>query len=465
MTPRTFVTGPHVRQRLAIASVVGLILCTSASHLHAADGRFLLAVDAPTLQSILAKYDLLLDAAVDAHGFYRVRDPEERDAATLIGALRTDLRVQGVEVDRPRVKTERPAGLRLDQSTDAILEALRTSERVPYFGSAVPRAYVEQPAATIIGLASAQERGTGSTVVAVIDTGIDPTHPALRGVIVPGFDFTQDIPGSASEWGDVSGTTAAILQQSTDAILEQREVVTMNQSTAALLAGTAASAVRSGALPPTFGHGTMVAGLVHLAAPTAQIMPLKVFRGDGSATLYDIVRAVYYATDHGARVINMSFSLAASSIELERAVRYAYSRGVVIVSSAGNAGRLVEHVYPAASTVVVGVASTSNLDLRSAFSNYGNDTVDLAAPGEGLLTTYPGGGYALVWGTSFSAALTSGGVALLVRGSQAEPHDEAETIEKSVMSAKPLVPSLGAGRLDLPRALKALDRAVEATEP
>jgi len=63
-----------------------------------------------------------------------------------------------------------------------------------------------------------------------------------------------------------------------------------------------------------FGHGTMTAGIVHLIAPTAKIMPLKAFRADGSSNLSDIIRAIYYAADHGANVISMSFSLSQPSL-------------------------------------------------------------------------------------------------------------------------------------------------------
>jgi subtilisin family serine protease len=416
-----------------------------------------MAIDPALLQSVLTDHGLLIEDAIEEHGVYRVRDPQERDRTELALALRADLRVQGFEVDRPRIVTDRPSGLSIDQSTDAILETLRHDERVPYYGTSVPRAYVEQAAATLVGLEAAHARSTGTTIVAVIDTGVDPDHPALRGVITPGFDFTRDVPGTPSAWSDLSETIAARLQQSTDAILEQARLVVLNQSTAAILGGAAADTVKQGSVPSAFGHGTMVAGLVHLVAPTASIMPLKVFRADGSAELYDIVRAVYYAVDHGARVINMSFSMSARSIELGRAVRYAHDHGAVLVSSAGNGGQFVEHLYPAASDVVLGVASTSNGDLKSAFSNYGNDTVDIAAPGEALLTTYPGGGYALVWGTSFSAALASGGASLLVEGTPRNSHDEAEVIEESMLSAQPVGAYLGAGRIDLPRALRARD--------
>src|SRR5262249_41072068 len=154
-----------------------------------------------------------------------------------------------------------------------------------------------------------------------------------------------------------------------------------------------------GGLPPALGHGTMVAGLVRLAAPTAQIMPLRAFTNDGAASEFDIVRAIYWAVDHGANVINMSFSLLAQSEELLRAVNYANDHDVICVSSAGNTGKETL-VYPAGFRVVIGVGSTTNLDTRSDFSNFGNGLVRIAAPGA-LITSYPGGGYAAVWGTSF----------------------------------------------------------------
>src|SRR2546426_10763559 len=76
-------------------------------------------------------------------------------------------------------------------------------------------------------------------------------------------------------------------------------------------------------VPRTFGHGTMVAGIIHLVAPTAQIMPLKAFETDGRAHLFEILRAIYYAVDHGAKVINMSFSTEQRSAEMKRAINYA----------------------------------------------------------------------------------------------------------------------------------------------
>src|SRR6266550_4699153 len=91
----------------------------------------------------------------------------------------------------------------------------------------------------------------------------------------------------------------------------------------------------------------MVAAIVHLVAPQANIMPLKSFYADGTGYNSDILRAIYYATNHGAKVINMSFNYTSYSPELEKAVNYATQSGVVCVAAAGNSG-LKATVYPAA---------------------------------------------------------------------------------------------------------------------
>jgi subtilisin family serine protease len=193
----------------------------------------------------------------------------------------------------------------------------------------------------------------------------------------------------------------------------------------------------------------MVAGLVRLVAPTAQIMPLTAFTADGAGDLFDVVRAIYYAVDHGANVINMSFSLQDWSAELVRAVNYANEHDVVCVASAGNSGEETL-VFPSAFRHVIGVGSSNNLDRRSAFSNYGNGLVRLSAPGEELITSFPGGRYAAVSGTSFSAALVSGGAALL---EQLVPGIEPNNAEEALSRAKRIGQDMGEGRVDLYTAL------------
>jgi len=205
-----------------------------------------------------------------------------------------------------------------------------------------------------------------------------------------------------------------------------------------------------------FGHGTMVMGVIHLVAPTAQLLPLKTFKADGTGFLSDILRAIYYAVQNNANVINMSFDTQTSSRELENALDYARQNNVIGAASAGNEGQSAPplNVYPAQwQDDVMGVASTSDQDTRSSFSNYGNEIVWVAAPGEAIVSTYPFSTYAAGWGTSFSAPFVSGGSSLLLN-KQANTNESQAAA--AVAHALPLGPDMGHGRLDLVQALGSL---------
>lgn len=276
---------------------------------------------------------------------------------------------------------------------------------VSYYGTTVWHGYVAQPATQLIrndAAHSAFSVGGAGVTVAVIDTGVDPTHPVLQGVLLSGYDFTRNQSGG-SERTDVSGTAPDSSSAST-AIVNQRTVAVLDQRTVAVLDNQKYSA---------FGHGTMTAGLVHLVAPQAKIMPLKAFRADGTAYNSDILRAIYYAVRNGADVMNMSFNYTTNSPELGKAIRYANGQGVISVASAGNDGQRTV-TYPGGLLGVVDVASTDNNDNQSTFTNYGAPPVWLAAPGEGVVTLYPWNTYAAGWGTSFSTPLVAGTAALLM---------------------------------------------------
>src|SRR5438309_4963464 len=275
-----------------------------------------------------------------------------------------------------------------------------------YYGAIVWHGYAAQPAAQIIRLQDAQNgfRIGGTGIVAVIDTGVDVYHPVLQAVLLPGYDFTRNQPG-ASEWLDVSGLqngTSSSQGQQSPALVQQSTAAVVDQSTAAVVDGNNYAA---------FGHGTMTAGCVHLVAPKAQILPLKAFSSNGTGYLSNIVAALYYAVQHHANVVNMSFDLTSSSPSLTQAAAYANKAGVVLVAAAGNESTSAP-VYPAAlNNYVVGIASTTNWDSRSSFSNYGVTDVWIAAPGENVISTFPGGTYASASGTSFRSPITAGTVA------------------------------------------------------
>jgi len=324
---------------------------------------------------------------------------------------------------------------------------------VNYYGTTVWNGYVNQPATQIIELQNAQHgfgvSGTG--IVADIDTGVDTTHPALSRVLVPGYDFTRNQPG-ASEWLDIAGMengiTSSDSQDEQPALVQQRTVAVLDQRTVAVLDGGPYA---------DFGHGTMTAGLIHLAAPTAQILPLKAFSANGTGSLSNIIAALYYAAQHNAKVVNMSFDFPSTSPAFSAAVSYANGQGIILVASAGNEGTSTA-VYPAASgsSSVVGIASTSDNDVRSSWSNYGNLDVWIAAPGENVVTTYPGGTYASASGTSFSCPLVTGTVDLMLDASSSLTQTKAAS---ALANAIHLTPDINHGRLNVYMALQAWRQA------
>jgi subtilisin family serine protease len=268
-------------------------------------------------------------------------------------------------------------------------------------------------------------------------------------VLVPGYDFTRNQAG-ASELADLNPTVAAQLQQSSTSILDAQNTLQLNSSALAILNQSSTSILDQSSTSildsslAEFGHGTMTAGIVHLVAPTARIMPLKAFRADGSSNLSDIIQAIYYAADHGANVISMSFSIGQPSPGLQAAVQYAFNKNVILVAASGNDG-LKTLVYPASYNSVIGVGSSTNTDLRSTFSNFGSGVVNFAAPGEGVVTTFPGGNYAAGWGTSFSTPMVAGAASLVL---QARPAAKPGDILNGLSKTKQ-ISDMGYGRIDL----------------
>jgi subtilisin family serine protease len=306
--------------------------------------------------------------------------------------------ISNVEQDQP-VKT-------LGNATIGTIPAyLYDQTPVSFYGATVWEGYVEQTPNEIINTENTQATlgvsGAGVTV-ALIDTGVDVNNAILKPHLVYGYDFTRNKSGG-SELADVTQATAAVLEGAYVAKVNQATAAVLEQATAAVLEGTQYSA---------FGHGTMTAGIVHLVAPQANLMPLKAFTASGAGKESDVLRAIYYAVNHGAKVISMSFEFTSSSQELATAINYATSRGVICVASAGNDSQIAT-VYPASLPNVIDVASTSANNTPSTFSNYGAPPVWLSAPGEAVMSIYPYNTYAVGWGTSFSAPFVSGTVALM----------------------------------------------------
>jgi subtilisin family serine protease len=410
-----------MKSRLFSILLLSAALCTPSLLADDAD-QFLLRPAPGALQRVLQRYGLELKKSLPSKNLYLVQ-PHDDD--NIEDSVRGDRDVISIEKNENVLAPEVESGSTSPDNAP-LEQALLGRRIINYHGMRLWEGFTQQPAFRNIGLPQAQSRSrTGSGTVAVIDTGVDPSHPALEGSLVNGFDFTTDQSGNPTDWASVSPEVRSALSdfklgvetgfQSTTAFIDNSSrPVPINQYLVAALTQSTTAFIDTGKLPQAFGHGTMVASLVRLAAPTAKIMPLKAFRSDGSSNTFDLIRAIYYATDNGANVINMSFNMKVNSPELTRAIDYAFARKVILVASAGNDGNEIL-VFPAASPKVMGIASVTPFGQRSGFSNYGPGLVTLSAPGEGVIVAYPGNNYASAWGTSFSTPLVSGAVALLLQ--------------------------------------------------
>lgn len=442
--------------------------------------RFILCAPAAAVAGIAQRHGLTVVRPLDphAHGIFLVTGPAGVASADLLSLVRADSAVTNFEPDTTRTLTETGFGLNqstvaiLDQSTVAILDALNDRTLVPFGDIDVWNGYINQPAASILRLPEAHAQfGTGAGVVALIDEGVDPNHTLLLPALLPGYDFTRNLPGPASEWLDLdlkliaklNQSTVAILDQSTVAILDGSSPAVLNQSTVAILDQSTVAILDTTQVPTAFGHGTMMAGAIRRAAPGANIMPLKAFTAGGTANLFDVIRAIYFGAENGAKVIVMGFSMPESSVELTHAINFATSKGAVLVAAAGNDGRETL-VFPAALRSVIGVGSTSPTDQRSVFSNFGDALAKVGAPGESIITSYPGGRFAAASGTSFSAALVGGAVAMMQSVDPAlTPAGVASGIGVGAVNGNVL--KLGAGRVDVLAALQARAPTPTATAP
>lgn len=210
-------------------------------------------------------------------------------------------------------------------------------------------------------------QGNQTVVIAIVDSGVDPTHSDLAAKLVAGYNFVDNNTNTADVYGHgtwVAGVAGAI-----------------------------------------GNNGVAVAGL----AWQNRIMPVRVSDASGVAFLSAIANGMVWAADNGAKVVNISFGGVAGSPSVTSAAQYVLSKGGIVVASAGNCGcfdTTAENPY------MLSVAATDQNDARWTSSSQGN-YVDLSAPGVGIVTTARGGGIATVQGTSFSAPIVAGILGLM----------------------------------------------------
>jgi subtilisin family serine protease len=267
--------------------------------------------------------------------------------------------------------------------------------------------YKYQPSMQLIraGGALTYSRGQG-VVVADINSQIDYGHASLRGHLTGGYDFVTNRPAGSTA---LNQSDASFLDQSDASFLDQSDASFLDQSDASFLDQSAGSFLNG--VNPAYSHGTLCAGVIAVIAPDSMIMPLRAFDEQGRADLFTIAKAIRYAAQHGAHVINMSFGTLTPSRALAAAVDFAGRSGVILTASAGNNNTSTPQ-YPASFTGVMTAAATDLLDIKASFSNYGS-FVYVDAPGVNIISAYPGGYYSVVSGTSFSAPAVAGTAALV----------------------------------------------------
>ena len=309
------------------------------------------------INEINARYGTYTKERIPGTPIYLLGLPPGRDLEKLMGRMQTDFNLLFADFNHkfqlPEVRQTSHAFI--DQVSQAFIDG---QSPVKFYG---------QQSVWNLNLDEAHKFSRGFGVrVAVIDTGLDFNHSLFEGRIAwPVYDFVDD-DGNPSD----------------------------------VLYGSAS------------GHGTFVAGLIALTAPDAKIIPLRAFNSDGRGTSFDIAKAIRFATNVGADVINMSFGMLEEDKLITDALRYAYQR-VHMVASAGN-DNLNTIQFPAdTANFTLSVTSTTTNDIKATFANY-NSKMNAAAPGVSLYSAYPGERWAWWSGTSFSTALVTGESALLL---------------------------------------------------
>jgi subtilisin family serine protease len=250
--------------------------------------------------------------------------------------------------------------------------------------------------------------GAKPTVVAVVDTGVDPAQADLRGALVPGYDFVHNTTNPLDD----------------------------------------------------HGHGTAVAGVIAARTDnlegiagvcgTCLVMPVKVLDSEGVGDDSVIAAGVVWAVDHGAKVINLSLGGPGTAPSLDNAVSYAVRKGVFVVAAAGNSSSTTPF-YPAASPQAVGVAATTEGDAPYSWSNSGS-WVKFAAPGCNLAPF--GNDYETFCGTSSATPIVAGLAGLSL---EATPNATPEQLEQALAKSAVAVPGfVQFGRVDAPGTLSAL---------
>ena len=435
----------------ALGAVLVLILVLSSSRAESDRQEYIVTLKrGQQISAINNAHKTRTVRQIPRTSIYLVQDDGDGRENGTLNDLQKDPAIESVEKNgRVKLRSDRQA-LPINGLTSAMASLLDGQSLTNFYGTTVLKSYIDQPALTLARVTAVRDISTGAGArVAYIDTGVDPYHPALRPWLEPGVDLLSD--GTGSELEGLSSAMASLLDSAMASLLDGRFFFLLDSAMASLL-----DSGRGPVFPPDFGHGCLVAGVIHVIAPNARIIPIKAFDLYGNTTMFRVIEGVYRAKDLDADVLNMSFSASQYSVTLRKAIADASAAGVAVVASVGNDGLNVNHIYPASYPGVIGVAATDLNDRLAGFSNYGK-SVSMVAPGTYIVSTVPGGKYAAAWGTSFSTPIISGALAVLAatRGhGQADSSLVLNTADDIDKLNPGFEKQLGRGRINLRRALK-----------
>src|SRR2546426_6499265 len=195
-------------------------------------------------------------------GIWLIHIDDSTNAQAVLHRIKKEPAVEDAEIDRPVKLTAARLSNASPELVQDMMALLDGQTMTSFNGTTVLKAYAEQRAMTVIGADRVRKISTGAgTRVAYIDTGVDPMHPALRPWLEPGVDVVND--RSASELDGLSQDMMSLLDQDMMSLLDHKLIFLLNGSLASILN----SAAGSSAFPPAFGHGTLVAGTIHVVAP------------------------------------------------------------------------------------------------------------------------------------------------------------------------------------------------------
>ena len=208
-------------------------------------------------------------------------------------------------------------------------------------------------------------------------------------------------------------------------------------------------------------------GVAYADPELAKLVAVKFMNSKGKGSTSDAIDGIDYAVKNGAKIINCSFGSSSKSSALHDSVDYAQDHNALLVVAAGNDGENIDKnpVYPASYTDsnILTVAASTDTDTLASFSNFGSTAVDVAAPGDNIFSTYLGGGYKYLSGTSMAAPYAAGTAALLRKQESDATYGELRKAIRQKVDKPPALNGKVAydGRLNVQKALAAIPGLVD----